>query len=312
MMTFNEVVTSLQKKKRQMSLLIGNGFSMAYDRDIFSYNALYTFLNSQNDDLINKLFGAIKTKNFELIMRQLDTTIALLKAFGAEEVLQEKIRAASQHLKDGLLNSIKELHPEHVYKMPEEKAAACAKFLSLFLGSGGHVYSTNSDLLLYWVLMRQGVINPIDGFGRELLNPVEASEGEEQEWSDLLWGPNQADQNIHYLHGALHLFDSGHEVIKEQYDQDNYLLEKIGVRLESGNYPIFVTAGNGDEKLEHIRHNRYLSTCYDRLCVADGSIVTFGFNFGPYDEHIIEAINKAAKCKRPAIPPWLGIGVGCR
>ena len=62
MMTFNEVVTSLQKKKRQMSLLIGNGFSMAYDRDIFSYNALYTFLNSQNDDLINKLFGAIKTK----------------------------------------------------------------------------------------------------------------------------------------------------------------------------------------------------------------------------------------------------------
>ena len=49
MMTFNEVVTSLQKKKRQMSLLIGNGFSMAYDRDIFSYNALYTFLNSQND-----------------------------------------------------------------------------------------------------------------------------------------------------------------------------------------------------------------------------------------------------------------------
>ena len=140
MMTFNEVVTSLQKKKRQMSLLIGNGFSMAYDRDIFSYNALYTFLNSQNDDLINKLFGAIKTKNFELIMRQLDTTIALLKAFGAEEVLQEKIRAASQHLKDGLLNSSKELHPEHVYKMPEEKAAACAKFLSLFLGSGGHVY----------------------------------------------------------------------------------------------------------------------------------------------------------------------------
>ena len=70
-------------------------------------------------------------------MRQLDTTIALLKAFGAEEVLQEKIRAASQHLKDGLLNSIKELHPEHVYKMPEEKAAACAKFLSLFWAAEG-------------------------------------------------------------------------------------------------------------------------------------------------------------------------------
>ena len=310
MMKFSEVVDYLQKKKRPMSLLIGNGFSMAYDKDIFSYNALYTFLNSQNDDLINKLFGAIKTKNFELVMRQLDTTIALLKAFGAEAALQEQIKAASQHLKDGLLKSVKELHPEHVYKMPEERAAACAKFLSLFLASGGHIYSTNYDLLLYWVLMRQGVVNPIDGFGRELLNPVEASRGEEQEWSDLLWGPNQADQNIHYLHGALHLFDSGHEVIKEQYDQGSYLLENIGERLESGNYPIFVTAGNGDEKLEHIRHNRYLSTCYDRLCAADGSLVTFGFNFGPYDEHIIEAINKAAKFGSKQPPKLWSIYVG--
>ena len=92
MMTFNEVVTSLQKKKRQMSLLIGNGFSMAYDRDIFSYNALYTFLNSQNDDLINKLFGAIKTKNFELIMRQLDTTIAVVvKRFVARCLMVKRL-----------------------------------------------------------------------------------------------------------------------------------------------------------------------------------------------------------------------------
>jgi len=31
------------------------------------------------------------------------------------------------------------------------------------------------------------------------------------------------------------------------------------------------------------------------LCNAKGSLVTFGFNFGEYDEHIIEAINRAAK-----------------
>lgn len=310
LMTFEEVSSSLNKKNQPMSLLLGNGFSMAYDKDIFSYNALYTFLTSQEDELLNKLFGVIRTKNFELVMQQLDTTIALLDAFGSDVALQEQIRTASQKLKNALLKSVQELHPEHVYKMPEEKSSACANFLRLFLESGGNIYTTNYDLLLYWVLMRQGVANPVDGFGRELENPVEASEGEEQEWSELRWGPNQAEQNIHYLHGALHLFDSRADVIKEQYDSNGYLLENISTRLDEGSYPIFVTAGNGEEKLDHIRHNRYLSYCYDHLCAVDGSLVTFGFNFGQYDEHIIEAINKAAKFGSKQPPKLWSIYIG--
>jgi len=294
-MTFDEVVTSLKKKRRTMSLLMGNGFSMAYDSAIFSYNALYNFLQSQDDELLTKLFGAIKTKNFELVMQQLDTTIALLDAFGAEESVKQQILAATEKLKQGLLKSVKELHPEHVFKIPDAKSEACANFLRLFLDSGGQIFTTNYDLLPYWVLMRQGTAQHIDGFGRELENPVEVQKGEDEQWSDLIWGPNQAKQNIHYLHGALHLFDAGAEIIKEQYDWTGYLLEHITARLDDGSYPIFVTAGNGDEKLEHIRHNRYLSYCYDRLLGIDGSLVTFGFNFGPYDDHIIEAINKAAK-----------------
>ncbi len=294
-MPFDEVITSLQKKRRTTSLLMGNGFSMAYDKEIFSYNALYNFLQSQDDELLTKLFGAIKTKNFELVMQQLDTTIALLDAFGAEESVKQQILAASEKLKKGLLKSIKELHPEHVYKIPDAKSAACANFLRLFLDSGGQIFTTNYDLLLYWVLMRQGTAQHIDGFGRELENPVEVQKGEDEQWSELIWGPNQAKQNIHYLHGALHLFDAGAEIIKEQYDWTGYLLEHITARLDEGSYPIFVTAGYGDEKLEHIRHNRYLSYCYDRLSGTEGSLVTFGFNFGPHDEHIIDAINRAAK-----------------
>jgi hypothetical protein len=311
LLTFEEVITSLQKKKRVMSLLIGNGFSMAYDKDIFSYNALYTFLTSQEDELLNKLFNVIKTKNFELLMQQLDTTLALLDAFGSDPALQEQIQLASQKLKDGLLRSVQELHPEHVYEIPEEKSIACAGFLSLFLNSGGHIYTTNYDLLLYWVLMRQSVVSHIDGFGRELENPIEVSEGEEEEdWSELRWGPNQSNQNIHYLHGALHLFDTGSEIIKEQYDWNGYLLQNISARLDEGSYPIFVTAGDGNEKLEHIRHNRYLSYCYDRLSTVDGSLVTFGFSFSPSDEHIIEAINKAANYGTKVSPKLRSIYIG--
>lgn len=294
-MTFDEVISSLQKKHRIISLLIGNGFSMAYDNKIFSYNALHNFLQSQDDELLSKLFGAIKTKNFELVMQQLESTIALLDAFGVEGSVKQQILLAAEKLKQGLLKSVKELHPEHVYKIPDAKSAACANFLRPFLDSGGQIFTTNYDLLLYWVLMRQGTALHIDGFGQELENPLEVQKGEAAQWSDLIWGPNQAKQNIHYLHGALHLFDAGSEIIKEQYDWTGYLLEHITTRLDDGNYPIFVTAGNGEEKLKHIRHNRYLSHCYDRLLNIDGSLVTFGFNFGPYDEHIIDSINKAAK-----------------
>src|SRR5574343_524536 len=108
LMTFDEVVTSLRKKRRTMSLLMGTGFSMAYDKEIFSYNALYNFLQSLEDELLTKLFGAINTKNFELVMQQLDTTIALLEAFGADESVKEQILVALEKLKQGLLKSVKE------------------------------------------------------------------------------------------------------------------------------------------------------------------------------------------------------------
>lgn len=40
-------------------------------------------------------------------------------------------------------------------------------------------------------------------------------------------------------------------------------------------------------------HNKYLSYCYEQLSTLEGSLVIFGYNFGEYDTHIIDAINKA-------------------
>lgn len=139
-MNFEEVITYLHKKYRPCSLLLGNGFSMAYDNEIFLYNALYNFLTSREDQLINKLFDMIKTKNFELVMLQLDTTLALLKAFRTDDKLQGEIILANKKLKDGLLSSTHQLHPEHVCKIPEKKIIACTEFLNFFIKSGGHFF----------------------------------------------------------------------------------------------------------------------------------------------------------------------------
>lgn len=62
--TFDDVVASMKEKKRPFHLLLGKGFSMAYDPDIFSYNALYDFIETLDDELLSKLFGIVDTKNF--------------------------------------------------------------------------------------------------------------------------------------------------------------------------------------------------------------------------------------------------------
>jgi hypothetical protein len=298
--SYRDVEQAIASKGRPFHLMIGNGFSMAYAPLIFSYNALYDFVKSLDDDVPSTLFGVVDTRNFELIMRQLETFSALRDAFGADPALQAKVSAARATLKVALIDAVKALHPEHVFKVPEAASSACASFLQPFLNRGGRIFTSNYDLLLYWVLMRNYIPKAGDGFGRELLNPDEDVPREEQQWSELRWGKNRDDQNIYYLHGALPFFDAGVEIEKEVYDTQNCLLEKISARMDRGDYPIFVTAGDGREKLTQIMHNRYLTYCYETLTSIDGSLVTFGFNFGDYDQHIVDAINIAAKHGRRA------------
>ncbi|MFA6063384.1 MAG: DUF4917 family protein [Gallionella sp.] len=309
--TFDDVLRSIEgNDDRDFHLLLGNGFSMAYDPTIFSYNALHDFISNLNDKDLSTILKVIETKNFEVIMQQLDNFSALIEALGGDPDLKAKVDSASAKLKESLLDAVQSLHPEHVFTVPEEESAACSQFLKTFLDSNGKIFSTNYDLLLYWILMRNAVVEHSDGFGRELENPEDLPPPEDQQWSELRWGKYKKKQNVFYLHGALPFFDAGIDIVKEEYDQRNYLLEKIGRRMDKGEYPIFVTAGNGDEKLAHIMHNHYLSHCYDSLTDITGTLVTFGFNFGPYDEHIIEAINRAAKYGKKDFPKLVSVYIG--
>ena len=294
MQSFDDVIKYLDKQKRERHLLIGNGFSMAYDHEIFSYNALSKFIENSQDDLLKKLFKTINTSNFEQIMRQLDLSKRIIEAFDGDDDIKTKIEEASSVLKKSLIEAVEKMHPEYVFSIPELKSQSCAAFLELFTKRNGKIFSTNYDILLYWVLMRNQIENAVDGFGRDAIEQDEWVPEEDMEYSELRWGKNKEKQNIYYLHGALPIFDDGIEIIKEEYD-GNYILQNIEVRMNDGQYPIFVTAGDCDEKLNHILHNHYLSYCYDSLCSIKGSLITIGFNFGEYDEHIIKAINKAAK-----------------
>lgn len=188
------------------------------------------------------------------------------------------------------------MHPEQVFTVDEAKSKHCADFLREYIDNDGHIFSTDYDLLLYWVLLRNGVENFVDGFGREAENLEDGvyTPEEDIEWSELIWGKYKSSQNVHYLHGALPLFDEGKDIIKVEYDGSNYLLDVIKKKIEKGSYPVFVAAGISNEKMQHISHNKYFQYCYDSLCRITGSLVVLGFSFGENDTHIIDAINEAA------------------
>jgi len=281
-----------KNKQRAFHLLLGNGFSLAYAPNIFSYNALYNFVAELENPILKELFEVVGTHDFERVMQQLDTFAALGTAFGVDDRVRARIREAAAALKRSLIDAIRSLHPEHVFKIPEQRCSACIAFLRPFLDSKGALFTTNYDLLLYWVLMRGG-LNAIDGFGRDRENPDEYVPAEELEYSELRWGRNLGGQNVFYLHGALPLFDTGVEIVKEEYTTEAFLLQTIAQRIEGGDYRVFVTAGDGTQKLTHIRHNPYLEHCHKALASLNGSLVTFGFNFGEQDSHIVSAFQKA-------------------
>ncbi|AJC66175.1 DUF4917 family protein [Dickeya zeae] len=306
--TFPEIKEYLLSKKRAVHLLLGNGFSMAYNHEIFSYNALQKFIDEQRNPLISSLFRIVKTKNFELVMQQLDNFCELIETFGTYNELLDKVKKSSDSLKESLIDAVESLHPEHVFKLEDGQVEKCSNFLSFFTNNHGSIFSTNYDLLLYWVLMRKGIKNAIDGFGRDRTDDGDSSN--EPEYSELRWGNNKNSQNIFYVHGALPIFDEGVHIIKEEYTGENYLLNNIKNRIDNGHYPIFVASGNGEEKLNHILHNRYLTYCYESLCEIKGSLVTFGFNFGSYDYHIVDAINIAANQGRASGNKLFSIYIG--
>lgn len=95
--SYNDVLAYLKKKDRPHHLLIGNGFSIAYDKDIFSYNALSKFIEESDNELTKQVFHVYNTQNFETIMEQLNNMNSILKLLNAPEDFCKKIKNIPYH-----------------------------------------------------------------------------------------------------------------------------------------------------------------------------------------------------------------------
>jgi hypothetical protein len=135
-------------------------------------------------------------------------------------------------------------------------------------------------------------INHDDGFRKD----VDNFDAEYVEWQGE--GASNTSQNVHYLHGALHLFDAGHQLQKYTWKNTGKpLVEQANEALIRNSFPLFVAEGTSSSKLSKIMHNAYLhhnlksfaSVCQSKAR-AGKALFVYGHSFDSNDAHVLNKI----------------------
>ena len=297
LLTFAEAIEhSAQFKKRH--LLLGNGFSIACRPKIFTYGSLFEQADFSSAPRLPAVFDAVGTTDFEHVIKMLEDASRVVPVYSKEATeAAAQMAADAEALKDILIQTVANNHPNIPNEINDEQFWACRRFLAHFLGDGnkdGKVYTLNYDLLLYWTLMHEdmGFDDPIslaanDGFGRD--------EDTEPEYVNWMGESGAHGQRVHYLHGALHLFDAGAELQKYTWvNTGKPLLEQAREAMGARKFPLFVAEGKSNQKLAKIKHSAYLHHSYKSFSSQMGqrndALYIFGHSLAENDQHILKKI----------------------
>ena len=287
-LTFKEALEASKGSKKR-HLLLGNGFSIACRTDIFRYDKLFEQADfSLLSGSARRAFEALGTTDFERVIKALRDAATLAFEYGLPLEKAKAMRVDADALKELLVQTIARSHPERPSDITDGEYAACQKFLSHFQTT----YTFNYDLLLYWTHMHHENDAKIildDGF-RTSQDDIE----NEIKSHYVVWEPGQShEQNIWYLHGALHVFDSGTEVQKYTWGRTGIrLIEQIRSALAKDFFPLFVAEGSSEEKLGRIRHSDYLAKAYRSFQEIGHCLFIYGHSLAENDEHYLRLIER--------------------
>lgn len=282
----------MQEAGETKHLLLGNGFSIACRPNVFRYDTLFNQADFSKLPNAKKAFDALGTKNFEFVIRA-------LRSYAHLEPIYSRSSSAPVGSADDDANSLREIlvtavaqsHPDRPHELSAQEFIRCRRFLREFKS----INSLNYDLLLYWTLMQDELGDaPIpcdDGFRKP---------ADDKDADYVSWDPdNSKSQNIRYLHGALHLYDTGFEMKKFTWvDSQIPLIDQIRAALHQDFYPVFVSEGTSKEKVDRIRHNDYLCKMYRSFTEIQGSLVIYGHSLDESDDHIFkDRIGRHGKTK---------------
>lgn len=284
LLTFQQAVDEAQRYNKR-HLLLGNGFSIACRPKIFTYGRLYEQADFTRISSTAKLaFEALETQDFERVIKILRDSARVVEAYGAPPDYVEQLQKDADGLRELLVQTIAASHPAWPGEIEEEEYTACRRFLSNF----DKVYTLNYDLLLYWTKMHapEGERPDSDDGFRAPADDFDASY--------VVWEPSQSrDQNMWFLHGALHVFDSGTEVQKYTWSKTGVrLIDQIREALSKNYFPVFVSEGTSAEKYERIRHNDYLAKAYRSFESIQGALFIYGHSLAENDDHYLRCIRK--------------------
>ena len=275
----------LEPETNRRHLLLGNGFSIACRHDIFTYGALFERADfSALGPEVRAAFDRLGTTDFEDVMRTLTSASKLIRLYKpGDEVLADRLTHDANALREVLANAIAQSHPDHPFEIDAHEYAACRHFLSDFKS----IYTVNYDLLLYWTIMQEELEPSLkfdDGFRTPDSGPQDY----------VTWEVEKTDnQNVHYLHGALHIFDAGHEIKKYTWvNTGERLINQIRAALAANMFPLIVAEGGSEQKLAHINHSNLLSRSYRSFAKIANTLFIFGHSLGDKDQHILDMITK--------------------
>ncbi len=200
-LTYQEVLEAAGNGRKH--LLLGNGFSIGCDAR-FRYDSLYAYAKEEGlSGRAQAVFERLGTNNFEGVLRALDDTAFVAEVYGLAPGAEPTptITDDAEQIKRVLVSAVAGRHLDLPSDVPDEKKAACVEFLTPYY----NVFTTNYDLLLYWVEMHGlDVLKGRDGFRAPPGNP----DAPYLEFHERVGG----EKGIFFLHGALHLYVANGEI----------------------------------------------------------------------------------------------------
>ncbi len=263
-------------------VLLGNGFSIGCD-PIFSYDSLFAAAVAAGlSDKARSAFERLGTSNFEGVLRLLEDSNWVADLYEVPDgASRAAIRDDIEIVKRTLLQAVAGNHLEHTGHVSDAKKAAANAFFEPYQ----IVFTTNYDLLAYWVTMARDPIRFQDGFREDEEEP----DGATVVFSERLG----ANRGLLYLHGGLHLFLKHGQLNKRCWSRTRRpLIELIRTGLEEEEYPLFVAEGSAESKLRQIQRVGYLWYALDKLYRIQSPLVVYGHSLGPSDQHIRDALVK--------------------
>jgi hypothetical protein len=139
----------------------------------------------------------------------------------------------------------------------------------------------NYDLLMYWARNKDELFP----------NNFSTDDG----FRSVLWKGYGTDQQVFFLHGALHIFDTGVAVVKHRYTESGAtILAQVKNNLEANRFPLFVSEPDHKKKRMKIHQNQYLAYCLRALSEISGVLFVVGHSFAENDKHIFDAVRKSS------------------